>query len=42
MPREGVFGRVLAEGEIRTGDPIRIETAAAAAQDQGRGKEGEP
>jgi MOSC domain-containing protein YiiM len=25
MPREGVFGRVLEEGKIRCGDPIRIE-----------------
>jgi MOSC domain-containing protein YiiM len=25
MPREGVFGRVLAGGTIRTGDPIRID-----------------
>ncbi|MGD9412456.1 MAG: MOSC domain-containing protein [Desulfobacterales bacterium] len=25
MPREGVFGRVLQEGKIRCGDPIRIE-----------------
>jgi MOSC domain-containing protein YiiM len=25
MPREGVFARVLEEGKIRCGDPIRIE-----------------
>ena len=25
MPREGVFARVLAEGKIRSGDPISIE-----------------
>jgi MOSC domain-containing protein YiiM len=25
MPREGVFGRVLTSGTIRTGDPIAVE-----------------
>jgi MOSC domain-containing protein YiiM len=29
MPREGVFARVLKEGQIRCGDPIRLEPPAA-------------
>lgn len=29
MPREGVFARVLKEGKIKCGDPIRIEPPTA-------------
>ena len=28
MPREGVFGRVLAEGTVRVGDPVKVLTDA--------------
>jgi len=32
MPREGVFAEVLAEGEVRTGDEVRIVDAAPDAE----------